>query len=833
MPKQSELTLTFRRERHAFPNGEGTPNFRRVIIGEGSNGDETAPITIKGEASEGDLVPGMPYRFYGHYTNHPKYGRQFSFASYTAEQPATEEGIVAYLSQLTGERIGTKRGIGKGTAYLLWEEFNHESVRMLREKPIECSDRVRGLSDTVATAASKWLVKHEAIEECKIELMGLLNGRGFPKKTVDAAIQKWGAKANEFIKANPYLLMNFRGCGFLSTDKFYIDLGKSPKRLKRQALCGWYAVACKTKQDGDTWHRVQYAEQKIRSQVGSCDGIDFNRAIELAVRGGILTRRIDADRSVWVAEKRKADNESRLAEYVRGALEDSGSDWPTWPTPDGLLADLISVHQQKQLNLAIQKQVGCLAGSPGTGKTYTASALIKAIISEHGHHSISVVAPTGKAAVRLSEALSAANVPLAATTIHRLLGVLQADDGSGWQFEYNAGHPLPHQFIIVDESSMIDTDLMCSLMAARAPGTHILFIGDHRQLAPVGHGCPFYDLQSAGVPTGELTEVQRNAGRIVKACAEMRDHHRFNVSTETSLSYSRKSVEDGENLIISRIGDNPEDHIECLFKSITWAARELDINIRTQLQVVVAVNRKSPLSREELNKRLQSEFNPTGDSAKGNPFRVGDKLINLKNGFFPSQGNCPEADEDGNLFVANGEQAIALKVEPARTIARLQGSERIIVIPHGVQCSGGDSDNDSDSDSAPSTGVGSWDLGYAISVHKSQGSEWPVVIVMLDEYQGAKMLCTRNWIYTAGSRAKTLCLMIGKKSTADAMLRRDGLRRKTFLVEEIKGEHGGQANLQDGSNKRIETQGGNTETACPSVYVAVEVSSDEVMELFA
>lgn len=440
----------------------------------------------------------------------------------------------------------------------------------------------------------------------------------------------------------------------------------------------------------------------------------------------------------------------------------------SWPTVNPCEGG-ISKHQADALNVATSSAVGILAGSPGVGKTYVAAALIKAIISENGSQCVAACGPTGKCAVRLTESLATAGIALQASTIHRLLGVISAEDG-GWEFQYNEACPLPHRFVIIDESSMIDTDLMASLFAARAPGTHFLFLGDHRQLAPVGHGCSFLDMQTAGVPTGELTEIRRNSGRIVQACAEIRDHHRFDVSPETNL-------EAGENLVCT------EDTTEG--KQLVALHRATKINHEAgglwSYQVVVPVNDKSPLSRKKLNRELQALLNPTGEQIKGNPFRVGDKVINLKNGFFPAQGHCPEANENGELFVANGEQAEVIRVEPARTIVRLQSPQRLVVIPHGKQ-------KESDGENGEKGSAGSWDLGYAITVHKSQGSEWPNVIVMLDEYPGAKMVASRNWIYTAISRAKEMCLMIGKKSTADAMVRRDGLRRKTFLAERIAGD---------------------------------------------
>lgn len=328
MPKRTELTLTFRRERQVFLNGSDDPNSpdcRRVVIGECVNEKSNAvnplgPVTIKGEAREKQLQPGMTYRFFGRWTTHHKYGKQFHFDNFITEQPATEEGIVAYLSQLSGDKIGVKVGIGRGKAYLLWEAFGPKAVETLRTDPQRVAKEVKGLSKATCQAASEYLVQFQAIEKCKIDLIGLLDGRGFPRKTVDLAIEKYGSKAAEAIRHNPYLLMNFRGCGFLGTDKMYLDLGGNPQRLKRQALCCWYAVASDT--NGHTWHPYGQAELHVRKNVAGA-AVDPERAVLLALRAGLLAEYIDENGVRWIAEARKAANEERLAEYVRGAMEES------------------------------------------------------------------------------------------------------------------------------------------------------------------------------------------------------------------------------------------------------------------------------------------------------------------------------------------------------------------------------------------------------------------------------------------------------------------------------------------------------------------------------
>src|SRR5262245_18938904 len=195
-----------------------------------------------------------------------------------------------------------------------------------------------------------------------------------------------------------------------------------------------------------------------------------------------------------------------------------------WPDP-ATLTDL-SPHQREQLSRATAGPVGAFIGSPGTGKTFCIASLIRALADRHGLESIAVAAPTGKSATRCTAAIQRHGIDLTASTIHRLLGVRNGSSDV-FRFEHGENNPLPYRFVLIDESSMLDTDLAASLFSTCAPGTHVLFVGDPYQLPPVGHGVPLRDLLHAGLPQGELTEIQRNAGMIVRACAAIKADRRF------------------------------------------------------------------------------------------------------------------------------------------------------------------------------------------------------------------------------------------------------------------------------------------------------------------
>jgi len=352
-----------------------------------------------------------------------------------------------------------------------------------------------------------------------------------------------------------------------------------------------------------------------------------------------------------------------------------------------------------------------------------------------------------------------------ACTIHSLLGVHGKSAGSGWAFRHHADNHLPHSAIILDEASMCDVDILAALLRACQKSTQLLMVGDAGQLPPVGHGAPLRDLIAAGVPCGELSEIHRNAGAVVRACEAIRAGRKFQTS-------DRLRPDAGENLRLLHAA-TPEQAIDKILGTIrTLAERGLADPVR-DCQVVVAVNTASRVSRKAINERMQSALNPGGDRVEGNPFRSGDKIVCIDSGRFPVVEDAPfgfnEDAEDGKVFAAKGEQGIVKMVAAGMTVAQLAAPARLIRIPMG-----GD---------APR-----WDLAYAISCHKAQGSEWPIVLVVLDEAYGAEMVCSREWLYTAVSRAKTACFLVGRIGTAYRMIGREAIGgRKTFLKELIAG----------------------------------------------
>lgn len=832
MQELEEIEATFRRERIRFDE---------TVIAETVRDKKL--LTVKGPAEEDELKPGLHYRFYGRYQTYKNKRtgdteRQFVFSTFVNIVAHDRRGVVEYL-----KAVGKGLGFGQAWAEKAYEAFGGEAVKRIREGGLaELNPPMTEDNRTIMVAR---LTEMAALEDATIEVTNLLAGRGLPKATAREAIKRWGNRAGQVIHRNPYALMSLTGVGFKRCDALYLEFGHNPSRLKRQALCGWYAL--KSSRGGHIWHPVSVY---VRAVIDSIPDADPKRALALGIRLGRLSPQaagaiagirtagpnggIEADgQTPWVAEGGDARNEELIAAWVSEAQDENAmpladyvdvtvdwqavanavkcsycsreltakevhildgraygpvcikrlsqgggvitmllEDWkaahpsqitkviksvPTrgrseafgfnaWPSPDSV--GEITEHQRHGLTDALRGRLGILGGSPGTGKTYVTAQLIKQILESVSAADIAVGCPTGKAAVRITQALAAAGLRMKARTWHSLLG-FGADGG----FEFHQGNPWPFKYIIGDESSMLDAALFKAILAARPRGCHALFVGDVNQLPPVGNGAPMRDMINSGqLGYGELREIKRNSGGIAEACAAIRD----------SQPWKR-----GGNLIIDDERDASIDPWAAISPHLERAAAE-GLDPVWDCQVLVAVNEKSPLARKTVNVEMQRNLNARNPQVSGSPFRMNDKVICLKNGNYQRAGH---KDEER---IANGEIGKVTHLESSFMIVEIPGdpTNKMIRVPRAKG-------------SATDPGC-HWDLAYAISTHKSQGSEWPWVITLLDEYPGAKMICDREWIYTAISRGQHRSILIGKESTARRMSATAVLKkRKTLLTERL------------------------------------------------
>lgn len=767
------------------------------------DGDITIKCPVDPEDSLGQLEYGMVYRLYGKWSDHPKYGRQFHATDWTRLRPQGREAIVNYLVR--------QAKIGRKTAEIIHGLFGKNCLSELRSDPAAVSVEVLAAnSHTRFTAeraeeAAKELAKDAEVESAAIELIDLFVGRGFPKNLHRRVVAKYGLKSLEVITRNPYLLGQFDGVGFKSADKLYLDLGGDRNRLKRQALCCWYLIEYDAA--GHTWLSRDEIKARLRSMVDAVK-LDVDRALELAIRAKMVEEYRDCAQCEGVGKVNvlvqsddgtlkktpqpclfcngtggsryfssidRARNEQFIAEKLVNQNCDE-SNWGEWLDESKLNG--LTDHQRTELLKALVSRICVFGGIPGTGKTYTMARLVNAIVDAVGLENILLFAPTGKAAVRMTENLQAYGIDLKARTMHSCLGLVATPQGIGWEF--NEGNPFDATVFIGDEQSMVDTDLFASFLRAVPRDGHVLLIGDINQLPPVGHGSPLRDLLKAGTAACELEEIQRQKepGLAVRACDLIRRGKMFPY-------VDWKEVEIGGE---KNLGLYAADDAESAAKGVVEILKHCKVSGVDPIwecQVIVAVNKKGKLCRIEINKQLQGVLNPNGYGEKGTPFRAGDKIVCLKN------GDVPRADVDGeSVRIANGEIGRVREAKATITFAEFDLPRRSVKIPRGKQDSGSDGGGKGGRDSGDDgneSGAGcNFDLAYGVTCHKMQGSQAKVIIVVLDELAVQSIGC-REWIYTAISRMEAACFLVGKRSTAEAMIKKVSLhKRRTFLVERVK-----------------------------------------------
>jgi len=728
--KTEEFVATFVRK--IWSNDEGD-----YLIAAVQGVGKAKDCVVKGSVN-GLLQKDKTYRFLGQWKDSHYNGKsesQFCFDSVVESLPYTERGVRQYLKDCSG--------IGTAIAKFIWDKYRDESINVLRTDPEKVAGDIPRIGLEAAKQVANELNDKHKLEATTVELMGLLDGRGFPKQTLPLVMKKWGANSVEEIKRDPHQLIHLvRGVGFRLADNLYLELDLPLEAIIRQAYCAWHAVATRTSETGDIWVKGEYVEEFVKANVSQRYNNQFS-AITEAVSMGLLKRcfalksgELNYDGDVhWLALADNADQESRVAQRICDSFAPS-----RWCMPQ---PGEISDHQLTKLKQATSGRIGCFGGSPGTGKTYTVAKMIKAVSDKYGADSIAVGCPTGKARTRIAEVMAEAGVAgVKIATWHSLLGV-ESVVGNHFTFKHDANNPLEYQFLVGDESSMIGIEMMDSIMAARGDA-HLLLAGDINQIPPIQPGAVMRDLILSGaIPYGELEEIRRNSGMIVSLCARIKDCWKWDHSLFENLGDGNVTFETGEQLLtLAKILDN---------------YHASDFNVVRDVQILVGMNDKSEISRIPLNKKLQRRLNPSYDPE--HKFSTKDKVICLTNGKYKLD------DTNWEVYVANGEIGYVIKVDRKRKymLVQLESPDRTIrVYEAGCQ----------------------WDLAYAITVHKAQGSEFPVAIVMIDD--AAKRVCDRAWMYTAISRAKQQCILIGSKATAVRMCSKFKLNdRKTFLKKGI------------------------------------------------
>lgn len=435
-------------------------------------------------------------------------------------------------------------------------------------------------------------------------------------------------------------------------------------------------------------------------------------------------------------------------------------------------------HQRTELGKATRGNIGLLVGFPGTGKTTAIAEYIRELQSSGNHGGIVAAALSSAAARRLTTKLNLAGIDLEATTIHRMLGYTYAE-GFGY-FGFNRDNPLPASHIFIDEGSMPSVDLFAHILAARRRNGKVIVCGDTNQVTPIGRGKPLVDMLDMRLPTGRLTEIHRNAGRVVKCCKLIAEQNRFEFSKDGFDIAPIGSDHDDENLLVDDQWKTPQEQVSVL-KDWLIGSQLFDIDGIADpiwdVQVIAPTRKKgSLLSCHSLNPLIQGWLNPDGKQCKGNRFREADKVMCIENGFYSAAPGCPRdvQDDDGKVYVANGNVGRVIETTERYTIVSFDLPDRIVRFGKTKSKTADDGDEP----------TGRLELGYCGTVHKFQGSQAPGIIFVGDESGGSKFVSDRHLVLTAISRMERACVCVAKPATLQDWCRKSHLKhRTTFAVE--------------------------------------------------
>ena len=708
--------------------------------------DEGEEYTLVGNfhyISEGEMVEAT-----GPMTEHPVYGEQMTVETYEIKAPEDTAAMERYLGS------GAVKGIGAALAARIVRRFKADTFRIMEEEPERLSE-VKGISEKMAMAIS------EQVEEKKEmrQAMMFLQEYGISMSLAVKIYQEYGPRLYTVIKENPYQLADdIAGVGFKMADEIAKRVGiftDSDFRIKSGVL---YTLLQATG-NGHTYlpetDLLSQASELLRVEPQSIE----KHLMDMQIDKRLVIRESEGVRVVYASQYYYMEmGVARMLHdlNIRGREPE-----------EKIRKKLLQIQKEESIELdekqvqavveAVNSGLLIITGGPGTGKTTTINTIIRYFESEEME--ILLAAPTGRAAKRMTEATG-----YEARTIHRLLEIsgMPGDERSiGMHFERNEENPLDADAVIIDETSMVDIHLMQSLLKAVNPGTRLILVGDVNQLPSIGPGNVLKDVIEAGCfNVVMLTRIFRQASQsdiVVNA-------HKINAGETVPLG--KKS---NDFLFIKR--DDPNMIINAM---ITLVQKKLpgyvgadpyDIQIMTPM-------RKGALGVERLNTILQEYLNPPDKSklekeSGGVTFRVGDKVMQIKNNYNIEWEvrNKYGIPVDKGTGIYNGDIGIIREINLFAELVTVEFDEGRMVEYSFKQ-------------------MEELELAYAITIHKSQGSEYPAVVIPI--FSGPKMLMTRNLIYTAVTRARACVCLVGVPEVFQAMVDNEmEQRRYSGLRERI------------------------------------------------
>lgn len=684
------------------------------------NSDDIDTVPVVGYLN--NPQPGASILVSGQWVNNTRFGRQFQMSTFEIRLPASVEGIKRYLSS------GLIKGIGKKTAESIVTEFGEETFHILDTSPEELL-KIKGITKKKLDQITECWQEHQATRE----LMVFLQPYGISVTYAVKIYKYYGQQSLNIVKENPYrLAMDIHGIGFLTADALATKLGfEKDNPLRAQAGILYTLLKCM-----DEGH-VYYPKEAFIELTSHNLGIDhqcIEEAIEhLKREERIVCETLDEHTGIYLT--RYHHYESQIAFYLQRILHSPKS--VKFKNKDDTISQVINklniILAPEQMNAIVTSttsKIMILTGGPGTGKTTVLNAIIQ--VFKENKAKILLAAPTGRAAKRMSEAIG-----MEARTIHRLLEYSPRDDG----FIRNEDMPLACGLLVVDEASMMDIMLTYHLLKAIPLGATVILVGDIYQLPSVGPGNVLKDLIiSQLLPVVELTEIFRQAAESQIVC----NAHLMNKGEVPCLESSKEALSDFY-FIRQSDPDKAADLIVDLVKN--HIPRRFKFDPINDIQVLTPMH-KGTVGAASLNKRLQEELNPTSQFLQRGEkiYRLGDKVMQIRNNY--------EKD------VFNGDIGRITYIDMEEKSIVVNFDERLV--------------------SYPSDELDELVAAYAISIHKSQGSEYPAVVIplMTQHY----VLLQRNLVYTGATRGKNLVVFVGEsKALAIAIKNNKTQKRHTWL----------------------------------------------------
>ena len=723
----------------------------KVVYRNTENGYTVVNISVEGDdvvctGYFSDITEGDQIIAEGSFVEHKQYGIQFTVTSYEINEPETSVAMEKYLGS------GIIKGVGPALSAKIVKKFGDETFNIIEREPERLAE-IKGITEKKAIEIGSQFEEKKEFRNAMI----FLNQYGVSNALAMKIYKEYGIKVMKIVRENPYRLADdIAGVGFKTADEIALRMGFSPESSMRMKAGISFALSMAAS-NGHTYLLYEDLYEESKRLLGISEAEFESDIYELTIERKIVLKEVKGERRVYnnnlyymeltVARKlldlnAKSENNYKVMEAKVKEVE----------AKTGIkLGDL----QRKAVYEAVESGLVIITGGPGTGKTTTINAIIK--LFEMQNMEILLAAPTGRAAKRMTETTG-----MEAQTIHRLLELNgNPEEGGSMRFERNELNPLEADVIIIDEMSMVDIYLMYSLLKAVTVGTRLILVGDVNQLPSVGPGKVLKDIiSSEKFNVVRLSEIFRqaaesdiitnahkiNAGQSIRLDNKSKDF--FMLSMSSSLQIQRA--------LVSLIAEKLPPYVD---------ATKYDIQVLTP-------SRKGELGVENLNKILQQYINPPAPNKREKQwgeviFRENDKVMQIKNDY---QMEWKIVTKKGLTIkegsgVFNGDCGIIREINEFAGTITVEFDEGKLVEYTGAT-------------------LEELELAYAITIHKSQGSEYPAVIIPL--LNAPKPLLNRNLLYTAVTRARKCVTIVGSENSVNEMIQNESeMKRNSGLVDSI------------------------------------------------